>query len=681
MKPFTCFLVVVFAPVLCALSNDKPLLLRNPTISRTYIVFSFANDLWSVPREGGDAVRLTTGLGVEGDPVFSPDGMQIAFTGEYDGNIDVFVVPASGGPPKRLTYHPAPDRAVGWTADGKSVLFTSGRTSYSNFSRLFTVPADGGFETQLPLDRAVQGSYSPDGTMIAYVPTDQWQRAWKRYRGGQTTPIWIATLSDSNIIKVPRNNSNDFDPMWVGDTIYFLSDRNGPISLFAYNTSSKQVAEVVKNNGFDFKSASAGPDAIVYEQFGSLHVYDLKTRREHAVNVRLTGDLPEIRPHFRKLAPNEIFAAGISPTGARALFIGHGEIFSVPAEKGDIRNLSRTVAVEERDPAWSPDGKSIAYFSDAAGEYELEIRDQTGLGEPRRIGLGNPPVFPYYPSWSPDSGKITYTDKRLNLSYIDLQMGVPMRIDTDTYAGPAALDPAWSPDSKWIAYTKSLKSHLHAVFVYSLEEGKAYQITDGMSDAANAVFDREGKYLYFTASTDTALNSGWLDMSSIQRPVTRTVYVVVLTKDLPSPLAPESDEEKPVSQDTKKPEDAGKKDIAVRIDFDNISQRILALPIPARNYTSIAAGKAGVLFLEEAPAVQAIDGPPEGRTLQMFDLKTRKTEKIRDGIGRFFLSANGEKMLYRQGPQYFIAAAGKQRAFPIIYRESFSSSLQIDSIS
>ena len=663
MKPFAFSLLVLCAQAAwCAGSNDQPLLLRHPTISRTQVVFSFANDLWSVSREGGDAVRLTSSPGVEADPVFSPDGSQIAFTGEYDGNLDVYVMPASGGTPKRLTYHPAADRVVGWTPDGKQVLFTSGRTSYSNFSRLFTVPAEGGFETQLPLDRAVAGSYSPDGARLAYVPTDQWQRAWKRYAGGQTTPIWIATLADSSIVKIPRNNSNDSNPMWVGDTIYFLSDRNGPVTLFAYDTRSKQVSEIVRNEGLDLKSASAGPDAIVYEQFGSLHIYDLRTRRTRALVVRLAGDETEIRPHFRKITPNEIRSAGISPTGARALFAAHGEIFTVPAEKGDIRNLTRTVAAEERDPAWSPDGKSIAYFSDASGEYALEIRDQNGLGDPRRIDLGQPPAFPHSPRWSTDSKKIAYTDHRLNVCYVDLDKGAPVHIDTDTYAGPAALDPAWSPDSRWIAYTRKLKSHLHAVYVYSVEQNKTFQITDGMSDAADAAFDKEGKYLYFTASTDTALSSGWLDMSSIQRPVTRSVYVAVLAKDLPSPLAPESDEEKPPAADTKKPDESAKKDVVVKIDFDGIGQRILALPVPARNYLSLSAGKPGVLFLVEAPMVQSLNGPGEGLTIQMFDLKTRKTEKIREGVNGFFLSANGEKMLYRQGQQYFIAAAARQPA-------------------
>jgi tricorn protease len=392
-----------------------------------------------------------------------------------------------------------------------------------------------------------------------------------------------------------------------------------------------------------------------------LHVFDLKTHKTRALNVQLTGDLTEIRPHFRKIAANEIRSPGISPTGARAVLVAHGEIFTVPAEKGDIRNLTNTPAAEERAPAWSPDGKSIAYFSDASGEYVLEIRDQSGLGDPKRIGLGNPPVFPYAPHWSPDNKKIAYIDHRLEVCYVDLDKGTPVRIDADVYAGPIAMNPSWSPDSKWIAYTRKLKSHLHAVFVYSLEQNKTFQVTDGMSDAANAHFDKEGKYLYFTASTDTALSGGWLDMSSIQRPITRSVYLAVLTKDQSSPLAPESDEEKPVASDEKKPEDAAKakKDTSVRIDFEGIGQRIIALPIPARNYISMEAGKTGVLFLLEAPTVPSVTGPPEAMMLHMFDLKTRKTEQIRENINGFALSANGEKMLYRQGQQYFIATAGK----------------------
>jgi tricorn protease len=651
--------------------SEKPLLLREPTVSETQIVFSYAGDLWIVGREGGDARRLTTGIGIETDPLFSPDGTQIAFTGEYDGNRDVYTIPASGGVPRRLTYHPGPDEVVGWTPDGKQVLFRSMRSSFTyGVVRLFTIPAAGGFPQEVPLARAAEGSYSPDGAQLAYVPTAQWQRAWKRYRGGQTRPIWIASLTDSSIVaRIPRDNSNDFNPMWVGHTIYFLSDRNGPVTLFAYDTQSKQVTQVVHNDGLDIKSASAGPGVIVYEQFGSLHLLNLGSGDDRKLEIRVAGDLPEVRPHFQKIEPKRIRSADISPTGARAVFAARGEILTVPAEKGDIRNLTNTPTVVERDPAWSPDGKSIAYFSDESGEYALYIRSQSGMGEVRKIDLGKPPTFYYSPTWSPDSKKIAYTDKRLNICYVDLEKKTPVHVDTDTYAGPfESPNPAWSPDNRWLAYAKQLTNHLRAIFVYSLEQGKSYQVTDGMSDAVFPQFDKEGKYLYFAASTDAGLTIGWLDMTSLNRPVTRSIYVAVLRKDLPSPLAPESDEEKsPEAQKAEKDKQADKekgkeeKPVTVQIDFDNISQRILAMPIPARNYQALAAGKTGVLYLVEGPPVDPIEfdeGGP-GLTLHKFDLKTRKTEKIREGINSFNLSFNGEKMLYRQKDQWFIAAADK----------------------
>ncbi len=422
----------------CAAQSSDAMLFRKPAASRTHIVFNYAGDLWIVPNEGGEAKRLTVGTGTETDPAFSPDGNLIAFTGEYDGNQDVYVVPAAGGVPKRLTYHPGADHVVGWTPDGKQVVFRSRRNNYSwGFNRLFTIPLDGGFPTELPLPMAEEGSYSPDATRMAYVSITQWHRAWKRYRGGQTKPIWIVSLSDSSIeARIPRDNSNDFNPMWVGDTIYFLSDRNGPVSLFAYDTRTKQVKQVIQNDGFDFKSASAGPGVIVFEQFGSLHLFDLNTRKERKIDIRLVGDLPEVRQHFRKIEPKRIRFSGISPTGARAIFGVRGEILTVPAEKGDIRNLTDTTAAVERDPAWSPDGKSIAYFSDESGEYALHVRDQSGMGGFRKIDLGSPPSFYYSPRWSPDSRKIAYTDKRLNLWCVDLEDKKPVRVATDTYAGP-----------------------------------------------------------------------------------------------------------------------------------------------------------------------------------------------------------------------------------------------------
>jgi tricorn protease len=690
MKKLALAVVCLLLSTLC-LAADAPLLLRKPAVSRTQIAFSYAGDLWVVSREGGEARRLTTGAGIETDPVFSPDGSLIAFTGEYDGNRDVYVVPADGGVPRRLTYHPGADEVLGWTPDGKSVLFHSPRNSFIPFiDRLYTMPLSGyGFPAELPLPSGEEASFSPDGTRLAYVPHPQWEPGWKQYRGGQTTPIWIVNLATSHVeATIPRDNSNDSNPMWVGNTIYFLSDRNGPVTLFAYDTQSRKVSQAISNHGLDFKSASAGQGAIVYEQFGSLHLYDLNTRQLKDVNVRVAGDLPHVQPHFVKVEAKDIHNIELSPTGVRTVLEAHGEIFTVPSDKGDIRDLTNTTAVEERDPAWAPNGKWIAYFSDASGEYGLELRDQSGLGDVRKINLGNPPSFFYSPRWSPDSNKIAYTDKRLNLWYVDVNKGAPVKVDTNLFEAPErTLDPQWAPDSEWLTYTKLLPNHLHAVFVYSLASGKSFQITDGMSDARYPNFDAKGKYLYFLASTDVGLSADWLDMSSINRPVTSSAYVVVLRKELASPLAPESDEEK-VTEDKKKDQDkplsvakekkkakaadeeeakaedqdqdkANEKEepVAVRVDMENIGQRILALPIPARNYVDLKTAKAGELFLLEAPPVQSQEDSDNPKmVLHKFELKKRKVDKFVDGIADFRLSHDGKKLLYRKGEQWIIAS-------------------------
>ncbi|MBI4873201.1 MAG: PD40 domain-containing protein [Acidobacteria bacterium] len=638
---------------------QKPLLLQKPTLNQTHIVFVFAGDLWSVPRAGGDATRLTTAAGVETDPVFSPDGAQIAFTGEYEGNQDVYVIPAAGGVPRRVTYHPGADTVAGWTPDGKRIVFRSGRNSYSRFARLFTIAPDGAFPAEVPLPMADAASWSADGARIAYTPLAPAFASWKRYRGDRTSPIWIASVSDSSIVqRIPRDNSNDWFPMWLGDKVYFLSDRGGPFTLYSYDTKSQKVAQLVQNTGLDIKSASAGPGAIVYEQFGGIWLYDLKSGKPRKAGIRIASDQPSVRPSFAKVN-REIRSADLSPTGARAVFEAHGEILTVPGEKGDVRNLTNTPGVAERFPAWSPDGQRIAYFSDESGEYALHIRNQNGLGEVRKIGLGNPPAFFYRPLWSPDSKKILYTDNRLNIWYLDLEKREPVKVDTDVYDDPdRGLDPVWSPDSRWIAYTRQLKTHFRAVFVYSLETAKSTQVSDGMSDARFVQFDKEGKYLYFTASTDVGPAKGWLDMSSDPHAVTRSAYVVVLAKDLPSPLAPESDEEKAESA-KKEPEKKEKEPVKVAIDLENIDQRILALPIPAKNYRALEAGKTGILYLLEAPPENArVAGGPQGRTLHKFDLKTRKFEKALDGVGAFQVSFNGEKMLYSQQERWLVSAAG-----------------------
>jgi tricorn protease len=642
----------------------KPLLLQQPTLNRTHIVFVYAGDLWIVSRAGGEAKQLTTGVGVESDPIFSPDGTMVAFTGQYDGNTDVFTVPAAGGIPKRLTFHAGDDNAVGWTNDGKRLLFASARNSSDPMPRLFTVGLDGGgLPEEIPLPMASRGSYSPDGAYLAYQPLIQWQPAWKKYRGGQTMPIWIARLSDSSVEKLPRNNSNDKHPMWIGDRIYFLSDRNGPFTLFSFDTKSKRVEQVIDNTGLDIKSASAstggGADSIVYEQFGSIQLFDLNSKRSQAVPISINADLASVRPRFEKVGARASNPA-LSPTGVRAVFEARGEIISVPAEKGDPRNLTNTAGVMERDPAWSPDGKWIAYFSDESGEYTLHLRSQTGMGEVKKINLGNPPSFFYSPIWSPDSKKIVYTDKRLNLWYVDIEKGAPVKVDTNTYENPwRVMDPNWSPDSNWITYTKQLRNRLCAVFAYSLETGKSTQITDGLSDTRFAAFDKNGKYLYFTASTDAGPATGWLDMSSIPHKTTRSVYVVVLKKGEGSPIAPESDEEKIAEEkkDDGKPADKPgekKQPPKVIIDFDDIGQRILAMPIPAKDYVGLHTAKSGLIFITEAAPDAFFGSGPV--TIHKFDLEKRKVDKVLEGVTAFEVAASGEKILYNQGPTWTIAS-------------------------
>jgi tricorn protease len=636
----------------CLADDAPPLLLQHPTINATQIVFVYGGDLWSVPREGGVAKRLTAGEGVASRPVFSPDGSEIAFTADYNGNSDVYVIPAGGGAPRRLTYHPAADQTMGWTRDGKHILFASNRNGYTFASRLFTVPREGGFPTELPLPIAAEGSYSPDGSELAYVPLDHAFEIWKRYRGGRTSPIWIARLADSSVMRIPRENSNDFNPMWVDQRVFFLSDRNGTMTLFSYDTRTKSVTQALKNDGLDFKYASAGPGAIVMEQFGALWLYDLKTGSVKKVDVRVTGELPQLRPHYIN-AGNRIRNADISPTGLRAVFEARGEILTVPAEKGDIRNLTNTPGADEQIPAWSPDGTKIAYFSDESGEVALHIKNQNGQGEAQKINLGTPGSYFYFPTWSPDSKKIAYTDKRLNLWYVDLEKKTPVKVFHDRFTGPQQIfQAAWSPDSHWLAYTQQELSHMRSIFLYSLETGKSERVTDGMSDSFSAVFDKGGKYLYLLASTDAGPTLD-TSMLSYNKPVTSGAYVVVLRKDLPSPLAPESDDEaeaKPEAK-TEAPKTEGKTKesapAAVKVDFEKIGQRILALPVPTRNYLELTPGKEGVLFIQEGPQVETLSGPST-IIAHRFDLKTRKSDRLLENILAFRVSANGEKLLYRQ---------------------------------
>jgi tricorn protease len=663
-------LISLFASIAIFAQGEAPMLFRQPTMNKTDIVFVFAGDLWKVSRNGGAAERLTSSIGNETNPIYSPDGNWIAFTGEYDGNVDAYVIPAEGGEPRRITYHPGVDSVISWTPDGKSIVFLSNRGTGMPAPRMYTMPVLGGsLPTELPFPMAGGGaSFSPDGSRLAYMPLAPAFQQWKKYRGGRTTKIWIGNLTDSSVEEIPRQNSNDHTPIWIGERIYFLSDRNGRnVTLYSYDTKTKRVAEAVPNTGLDLKTISAGPDGIVYEQFGSINIYNPASGKANRVNITLNGDLPQVRPRYDRVA-QRVQNVAISATGARAVFEARGEIISVPAEKGNARNLTNTPGIAERDPAWSPDGKWIAYFSDESGEYALHLRDQTGRGEVKKISLGNPSSYFYSPKFAPDSKKILFTDKRLNIWYLDIDKGAPVKVDTNTFENPfPVLDPNWSPDSKWIVYTKQLRNRLGAVHVFSLDTGKATQITDGLSDARFAAFDKNGKYIYFTASTNSGPTTGWLDMSSFPFQTTRNVYVVVLKNTDPSPLAPESDEEK--AQDApavpRTPPGAKPEPVKVTIDLDKIMQRTIALLIAARNYQGLVPGKAGTFFLlESVPAVGTATTPQIGAAVHRFDMDRRRAEKILDNVTQFDVSANGEKMLFGQPGGRFTIASTTQPLKP-----------------
>jgi tricorn protease len=662
MYRFALMLFATFPLINSSGAAEPRQIFGRPAVSAGQIAFGYAGDLWVVERTGGAARRLTAGAGLESHPVFSPDGSQLAFAGEYEGNLDVYVVPVAGGQPRRLTYHPDPDLPVAWTPDGKSVMFRSTRASGGRYTRLFTVPVTGGPETEIALPMAEEASFSPDGRKLAYVPFTNTRAfpggyiAWKHYRGGSAPFVWIADLATSAIEKLPRTDSNDFNPMWIDYKVYFLSDRDGSTTLYAYDLNTKAVKLALEPNGMDIKSASACGDAIAFDRIDGLYLYDLKTEKASRLDVQVSADLPAARPRLEKIAKH-VQNIRLSPTGARVLVEARGEILTIPAEKGDARNLTSTPGVAERDPAWSPDGKTVAYFSDASGEYELHLKPQNGLGQAKIYKLGDAPSFYYGPTWSPDSKRIAYTDKRKNLWCLDLATGKSTRVDTDPQALGQPPTPAWSPDSKWIAYTRSLQRTVGAVFLYSFETGKTHQITDGMSNAAMPAFDKGGKYLYFTASTDDG-PIAFGSMSAFNRAQTNAVYLIVLSKDDPSPLLPESDEEKEAAaKAADKEKDKEKSAPKVRIDLENIDQRIVPLPVPGRNYVGLEAGKEGTVFLVEGEAVNA---PRRGRpssVVHKFDLSKRKAEKLLDGVSRFVVSHNGEKMLYQMGEKWFVTSA------------------------
>ncbi len=642
-------------------------LLRTPTVSADHIAFAYANNIWIVDRKGGLAKRLTSFQGLTANPHFSPDGTLIAFSAEYEGNADVYVMSAEGGEPKRLTFHPGPDMVEGWTPDGKSILFTSTRATSAPgpAPRFWTVPVAGGFPEPLPLPRGYQGKISPDGAHIAYRMNNSWDEERRNYRGGQNRPIWIADMKTFDVVTPAWKDSKDMDPVWVGETVYFISDRDGVANIWSFDTKAKKLNQVTEFKDYDVKSLDSTRGTVVFEQAGYIHELETKSGKSHVVDITATGDFPWMMPHWDDVTARMTNLI-LSPTGKRLAIEARGEIFTVPVEKGDVRNLTHSSGSAEREPAWSPDGKYLSYFSDKSGEYKLMVEPQDGIAPAREIALPHPTHY-YTASWSPDSKKLLYTDTNLKVWVLDVATGTAKTVGDDPWMVPArTLNPVWSPDSKYVAYASRLRSLYHAIFISNVETGECHQVTDGLADSVWPAWDASGKYLWFLASTDLGLKSQWLDMTSYDHDEHFGLYLAVLNKAEASPLLPESDEESAAAAnassasstdakpDEEKPEShpavarSLKAAVNVRIDFEGLSNRIISVPgIPSRQYNKLLAGAPGTVFYLESPTGGQIPGIPAGQELHRYRISDRKAAPFAAGVVDYSVSFDGRKLVYR----------------------------------
>ncbi len=619
------------------------MLLRQPSISNDQIVFVYANDLWIVDKTGGSAKRLTSNIGGETSPHFSPDGSMIAFTGQYDGNADVYVIPAQGGEPKRLTWHPSGDNVTGWTPDG-NVLFASTRKSVpTKESKFFTVSPNCGHPEEMVIPRAVDGQISADGKLIAYQQISFWDPEWRNYRGGQAKPIWIVDLKNYDLLETPRtDNERHTSPVFMDGVVYYLSERDYANNIWSFNPKTKEEKQHTFHADFDVKNLDAHGGSIVYEQGGHLHVLNPSDNSTSQLNITVAGDMSWGRERWVNASATQMLNAQISPSGKRAIFEYRGDVITIPKKEGNWRNLTNSSAVADRSPVWSPKGDKVAWFADQSGEYELMISDQKGLGETKVITLPNQ-TFYFRPQWSPNGKFIAYTDTDYNLWYVDVENGEAKKVDTERYAHPnRSLNPEWSPDSKWIAYVQLQENQFKAVKVHNIETGETHRLTDAMADAISPVWDESGEYLYFLASTNYGLNSGWLDMSSYNHPLSYSPYLIVLSKEGKSPFLPLSDEES-----TEANEKTEKKEVSVTIDLEGIQNRILSINVPARNYTQIIPGPKGHFFYTEAT-------PSGPTTLNRYSLKDRKSVTYLPRISYGVVSADRNNLLYRSGSTWGI---------------------------
>lgn len=660
---FLCFLLVYC--YVSAQNNLDTRLLHNPAVSKNNVAFIYAEDLWVANLDGSNPKRLTIDEGVESNPVFSPDGSHIAFSAEYDGNVDVFIMPTSGGLPKRLTWFPSWDIVRDFSPDGKQVLFNSRRTNYtSRHAKLYTVNVDGGRPNELPIPSGFKATYSADGKYIAYNPNYEVFNQWKKYRGGTQARIWIFNTENNEVVEIPRpaTGGNDANPQWIGNDVYFRSDRNGEFNLYSYNTSTKEIKQYTTYNDFPILDLNANETNLIYEQAGYLHMFDLTTYKSNKLTIGIATDLLEMRPRYVSGA-NYIRSGSISPSGVRASFDFRGEIVTVPAKKGDVNYITNTPSVHEKYPQWSPDKKNIAYFSDANGEYTLQIKSTQNEGV-KSIPLTGSGFYAFI-HWSPDSKNLCFVDNGRSLYVANISSGLINKIDTDQLYYPGSfrdLFGSWSHDSKWVSYTTVTETNFERAYAYSLEQKKSFSLSDGLSNVSEPIFDPSGKYIYMLASTDAGPVVNWFDQSNQDMELSNSIYLVTLQKDLKSPLFKENDivlideDNNDAKGKEVKEKDENTEIKTLQIDWQNITNRIIPLPIKTGEYYNLRCTEEGKLFYLSHIAHTGFRTPSD---LKKYDLKERKEEEVTKATW-FDISADGTKMLIQNGDKWSIAEVGKK---------------------
>jgi tricorn protease len=636
-------------------------LMTQPAISKDKIAFIYAEDLWVANRDGSNPIRLTIDEGIESNPKFSPDGSKIAFSAEYDGNVDVFIVDANGGVPKRLTWNPNYDRVRGFDASGENVLFSSRRNSHVyRYRQLYLVNINGGPVTELPVPTAHYAAYSPDNKHIAYTPFPNAHEQWKNYRGGRQARIWVYNTDTHEVAEIPKPTagSNDTNPQWIGNTVYFRSDRNGEFNIYSYNIDSKELKQHTNFEKFPVLNMTAGSSDLIYEQEGYLHIFDPTQNKSTKLTIGIATDLLEMRPRF-VTGRNYIRSMSISPTGKRMVADFRGEIVTLPVKKGDINNITETTDVHEKYPKWSPNGKHIAYFSDASGEYELHLKNVQD-NSVQKVTLNGSGFYAFI-HWSHDGKKICFNDNARNLYMLDVASKKITKVATDMLYGIGAfrdLFNSWSHDSKWITYTKVTNTYFKKAYIYSVEENKSYMISDGLSNISEVIFDPSGKYIYMTASTDAGPVVNWFDQSNTDSEETNRIYVMTLQKETVSPLAKKNDEEAIVaeeesSKDDKKDSEEEKEEKFI-IDIDGIQTRVVAIPIGSGNYYNLASVKEGeLLYISQRPG----QGYYSPNPVKKYSLAEQKESDITEAI-RFEITGNKKKVMYYTGDRYTVADVG-----------------------